>query len=770
MKYFSILTIVFCLLLMTASAQTNNPIGGIGSWRIHLPYNNGLIDAIGNDRIYCATNFGLFSYKPSDGSIQRYSKVNGLSDLEISTIRFSMEDHVLLVAYKNSNIDFVYDDNSIYNLPDIKQKDIIGGKAINQVIFLNHFAYLSCQFGIVVLNLDKKETKDTYYIGKVNALAADNQKFYAATDSGIYSNDITSQFLGDPQSWTKDTTVPNHNSVFTSIASFNGKLFVVHGDTAKYVYDGTTWSYFNSDFSPSSHFNTDNGYLIYTNNHSVNIFDWALNNIAYFDANSYTNAAPVFSAIDVQGVIWIADGNNGLVRCQPPASSGQYQVIQPNGPAGLGAFDMGVGTKGVWVASVGLVFPSSSCEDNPTGVYWFNNNEWKSFYQQNDPVYNSLSQKSVVDVAVDPKNGSHAFVGTCRNGLLEFRESGIIKVYDSTNSPIQPIRIYNTSDVWIGGVQYDANGNLWIISNLNNEQLTELKTDGTWKSFHLGSSYFDKYMFNLLIDNYNQKWVNIRGLGLLVYQENDPDNPNDDNVTLVNATTGHGGLPSVAVHSIAQDKDGAIWIGSDQGVAVIYNPGNVFSGSNYDAQKILILQDTHYQYLLETEDVTAIAVDGANRKWFGTFGSGVYLMSADGTKEIYHFDTDNSPLLDNWVKTIAIDPLTGEVFFGTNNGICSFRSDATEGGDVCDNYYVFPNPIRHEYHGPIAINGLVADASVKITDVSGQLVYQTKAAGGQAIWNGNNFSGERAHTGVYIVYVTNDDGSATCVTKMLFSN
>jgi len=128
-------------------------------------------------------------------------------------------------------------------------------------------------------------------------------------------------------------------------------------------------------------------------------------------------------------------------------------------------------------------------------------------------------------------------------------------------------------------------------------------------------------------------------------------------------------------------------------------------------------------------------------------------------------------LPSNSISSIAIDPITGEVFFGTTDkGICSYRADATEGGETCDNYYVFPNPVRHEYHGPIAITGLVANATVKITDVSGQVVYQTKANGGEAVWNGNNFDGERAQTGVYLVFVTNDDGSETCVTKMVFTN
>jgi ligand-binding sensor domain-containing protein len=224
------------------------------------------------------------------------------------------------------------------------------------------------------------------------------------------------------------------------------------------------------------------------------------------------------------------------------------------------------------------------------------------------------------------------------------------------------------------------------------------------------------------------------------------------------------------VRSVVKDKEGSIWIGTNKGVAVIYNPGNVFSGGNFDAQKIIIQQDGYNQYLLETENVTSIAVDGANRKWFGTYSGGVFLMSPDGTKQILNFNMNNSPLLSNSVMSIAIDDLTGEVFFATDKGIISYRGDATEATAECNNYYVFPNPVRHEYNGPIAIRGLVENADVKISDVAGNVVYHTKANGGEAIWHGKNFKGERAQTGVYLVYVTNEDGSQTCITKMLFAN
>jgi len=773
---FCILASLF-LLVNACFGQVGNPIVGIDQWRIHLPCNDGKIVSGGNDLVYCATRYALFSYKKSDGSVQRYSRLTGLSDFEIANIRYSEDDHLLLVAYLSSDVDLLFDDGSVLNLPDIKLKNIVGGKGINNILFLNHLAYLTCEFGIVVIDLQRHEVKDTYYIGaggstvNVHQLAYDGSKFYAATETGVFYADANSPTLFNYAVWSLDTSMyqlVNPHKAFTGISAFTGKVFVIYNDTMKLVFDGTTWSDFATyDHYSNSQLDVYNNLMMVKNNFSVSIFDATLNRIGLFYNNQYPNALPSFAYRDPDGTYWIADGSNGLVKNVNNA----FETIYLNSPSGIGAFAMDAGNKGIWVVGGGLPQGGTTCATGSSfGAYWFNDNSWKSFNMQTDPLYNSLWDKCNISVAVDPNDGKHAFVGMRNMGLLEYGENGSVKLYNNSNSTIQPI----TSDpgaTWVGGVDFDRDGNLWVLSNLNSSQLSERTKDGTWKAYNFGAAYNGFYIFNLIVDSYNQKWANARGAGLIVFNENDPDNASDNQVTLVSTVPGKGGLPSNDIFSIAEDKDQAIWLGSSAGVFVIYNPGNIFSGGNYDAQKVLIEQDGHAQYLLETEVVTAIAVDGANRKWFGTLSSGVYLMSADATKLIHTFNVDNSPLPSNSIQSIAIDPLTGEVCFGTaDKGICSFRADATEGGETCDNYYVFPNPVKHEYHGPIAISGLVANASVKIADVSGQVVFQTKANGGEAVWNGNNFKGERAQTGIYMVYITNEDGSETCVTKMVFTN
>jgi ligand-binding sensor domain-containing protein len=276
-----------------------------------------------------------------------------------------------------------------------------------------------------------------------------------------------------------------------------------------------------------------------------------------------------------------------------------------------------------------------------------------------------------------------------------------------------------------------------------------------------------------MIDHQGQKWIQMRYTNLnpysvLVFTDNGtPDNPGDDQYKKLNSTVGNGNIPGNIVFAMATDRNGEVWVGTEKGVAVFYSPENIFSGKNFDAQRILVEQGGYVQYLLENETVTAIAIDGANRKWIGTDRGGVYLFSEDGTKQIYHFTQETSPLLSNRVTSIALNNITGEVYFATDNGVISFKSTATEGGDTFGDVYAYPNPVRADYEGYIAIKGLVNNAQVRITDISGLLIYSTKAEGGQAVWDGKNFDGRRARTGVYLVFAATEDGSEKIVTKIL---
>jgi ligand-binding sensor domain-containing protein len=295
------------------------------------------------------------------------------------------------------------------------------------------------------------------------------------------------------------------------------------------------------------------------------------------------------------------------------------------------------------------------------------------------------------------------------------------------------------------------------------------KADGSWRSFAIPFTHTQNAVAQVLIDNYKQVWiVSPKGNGLFCYNPGASlDNTSDDQWMYYQAGAGSGNLPDNNVYCLAKDKSGFIWVGTANGIGVIQCTQNIFSAGGCPAIWPVVQFDNFAGYLFSGQPVQAIAVDGADRKWIGT-PTGAWCLSSDAQKIVYHFTADSTPLLNNDVRRIAVDPQTGEVFFATAGGICSFRSTATEGGTENTNVLVFPNPVPPGYTGTIAIRGLVDGAIVKITELNGRLVYQTNALGGQAIWDGHDYRGRTIATGVYLVLVSDIGRQQKIATKIVF--
>jgi Tfp pilus assembly protein FimT len=406
---------------------------------------------------------------------------------------------------------------------------------------------------------------------------------------------------------------------------------------------------------------------------------------------------------------------------------------------------------------------------NQGHFYLFDNTNWF-----NTNVSSTFTFFDIVTIAIDPADSKRIYAGSWGNGLAQFYDGTLVEKYDESNSTLAHHTASSNTDIRVGGTAYDNNGNLWVVNTHNNNCLSK-KSGDTWTGYNISIAN-ESDLGQLIIDRNDQKWILMRYTnqnpnGILVFSDKGTVTTADDESRLLNFSAGNGGIPGNNVYAIAEDRNGQIWVGTEKGVGVFYSPENMFvAGQNIDAQQILVQQGSYYQYLLENEMVTAIAVDGANQKWIGTDRGGVFLFSPDGTTQIYHFTIDNSPLFSNRITAIAINPLTGEVFFATDKGILSFKSTATEGQVGFSDVYAYPNPVKEGYTGYIAVKGLIADAEVKITDISGTLIFATKALGGQAIWDGKNFSGQRAKTGVYLVFASNESGSDKIVTKILIIN
>ncbi len=752
----------------------------IGSWKEYLPYNNPIALTASDSKVYCISGgkqpdsgpyFGvsLFSVNKSDFSYERYSKVNGLSDIVYNAIAFDKTHQVLLIAYTNSNIDLMEGDKVI-NIPDIKRKNIVGDKAIYQIFFWGDYAYLSCGFGIVVIDLVKNEIHDTFYIGpggtplRVNSISADGENFYAATALGVFMADINSPNLAYYANWTNVSGkhgLPAGES--SSVLSANNKTYTVIKNVL-YQRNDTSWISAYSQqgwtirsMSPGIH----NDIILSEINSNGDDYK-----LTMFSASGQTDslrsnlAYPLNAYQDNDGAFWVANLYSGLTYIK----DGTGKNLIPNGPNSSKVSDIAIYNHNVYVATGGV--SAWVYTYNRDGFYARIYDSWKSYNQYVDGRMDTTLD--VFITAVNPVT-QLAYFGSYGGGLIEFNNGSITNIYKQNSSLTG--QIGNGGSYLISGIAFDKDGNMWV-SDFGGPVPIALRTmEGKWYGFIPNVDMNGGFAGPVTVDQNNYKWIVLEQQnGILVYDSGDKiDDPSDDRYRTLSMGVGKGGLPTLAVHCVAEDKDGQMWVGTDQGVAVFYCTANIFDADGCDAQQILVKQDQYYNYLLINDVINDIAIDGANRKWFAT-NSGAYLMSADGSQQIYHFDVDNSPLFSNNITSVAIDDKNGEVFFGTDKGLIVFRSGALdEGTDNCAPL-VFPNPVKKDYAGPIAIKGLVSNSEVKITDVSGHLVYQTKALGTQAIWDGKTLSGSRAASGVYLIYAASPDGEKSCMTKLVLIN
>ena len=738
----------------------------LGQWRTHLPYKYcNLVEAT-NDRVFCSATGGLFYYNLEDNSVEKISKIDGLSDNGVSAMRWSSELKTLILAYQNSNLDIIKD-GRITNLPDIMKKQIPGDKSINDIYFLGQSAYLSTGFGIVLLNLEKEEISETYYIGdygdalKVNQVTTDDTFIYAATDQGIRRGLLNDPFLVDFNAWETITNIPNANGAFNAIAFYKGALFASYADPA----EEQDLVYYNTDggWNAYPYFTGDRCFEIINQGDFLTLVDDAGVNVindGWLVVQLLQSGKPRSSSMDDNGDLWMADYGGGLITNQ----GGNKWSIIPNGPGSTSVFDMAASGNILYAVQGGVSGSWNNLYTSAT-LETFKDEQWSE--------YTNLDARDLLSLAIDPADPGHVYAGSWGYGLLEFNNEQEDNRYTEGNSSLQSI-IPGGDFIRIGGIAFDYLGNLWMTNTGVAEPISVFKTDGTWKSFrvdNLISNY--SALGNILVTQSGHQWAIIpRGNGLFAMDNNQTiDDTSDDIYEKVNVVDKYGKVITNDVRSFSEDRNGNLWLGTNQGILVIYSPYRLFTEGSVYAQEVLIPRGDGSGYadaLLGTQIVTAIEVDGANRKWLGTSGGGVYLVSEDGLEQIHQFNTSNSPLLSNNITDISVDGISGEVFFGTGKGIISFKGDALEGSTIFDKVVVYPNPVRETYEGPVAIKGLVERTNVKIVDMGGNLVHETESMGGQALWDGTNFRGERVATGVYMIYLSNDDGSLSHVTKLLF--
>ena len=762
------LFLIFLCYISIDLCIAQNPIPPIGQWREHLNYQQ-TIQVVKGDQLYCATTTNLFSID-GNNNIERYGKVSGLNDIGVQCIGWDAPTQQLVVVYANSNVDVLKNGN-VRNIGDIKRSSITGNKTIYNIYCKDGFAYLCSGLGIIVANLSKYEIKDTWFIGnngsqiKVNGLTSDGSFFYAATEEGLKSISITSPDISNYANWKNISGLNGlsigsvKNVVLTNnkiIAEKNDSLFILNGNSWGLLYADISWPIVNTNA-------VENKLLICQRNSTGSARVIQLNTSGAIEKN-LSQAGLISlprSALSDNGVIWTADQFGGLSKF----TTG-FESIIPNGPPGTADGEMIVSNNTIYAAA-GSVNNAWNYQYNRNGVFIYKEDTWNYKGYYNLPILDSVLD--FITVAVDPVNSS-LWAGSFGGGLVNFIDGSQPKIYKKSNSSLQDA-IGDPGSYRVSGLAFDQTSNLWVSNYGAAQDLHVRKTDGSWKAFSIPFAHTENAVSQLLVDDYNQIWiVSPKDNGLFCFNYGQSiDNLSDDKWKMFRQGTGNGNLPSNTVLCLLKDKDGFIWVGTDKGIGIIECGSDVFSAQGCDALLPIVQQDQFAGLLFKDETVQCMAVDGANRKWIGT-KNGVWLISPDGKSILYRFTEDNSPLLSNDVKRIAVDPVTGEVFMSTFNGICSFRSTATEGGKTNENVLVFPNPVPPGYNGTIAIRGLVDNALVKIAELNGRLVYQTRALGGQAIWDGRNYRGDKIASGIYLVIVRDDNGTEKIVTKVVITS
>lgn len=750
-KTFLILFVLAAVLMSRAESR----------WTFYGAYHNSLVNLPVGDKVFSLCDGSIFSFSPSDNEAKIYNKVTGLSDADIKMMSYCEDLKCFVLVYSNSNIDVFYpEQEKMSNLPQLKNSSL-ADKTVNDLTISGKNAYIATNSGVSVMNISRLEFSKTYNIGAVNSAVCHDGKIMAATSSGILQGNESENLL-DPNKWNKLNV-----SAFTKLRVFGNKLYA----QTQQIYEVNTTSGEAAmiDNVPATFFCVDNSSYMFFGNSDV-AYEYSPDGVKNMICRSNTFKYLSFSG----GTYWASCGFNGTQPYKKD-DTGLLKAVS-NGvtldsPIRNYCAFMNVSPSNKILVAGGTLNYNRQNFDGT--LYSYQNGKFFNF-EDTISSYTGALYRNLTGVAEDPLDPDHVFATSGETGLYEFRNGKYVNHYDFRNSLLQSV----LPDAWqpymyvrAGGLQFDSSGNLWM---LNDEVDTILKIrmhDGTWRSIYIDELAKYPTFDHLIFDNDGRAWFTHRrttsnhNAGVACLDVNGTiGDTSDDTFTFRYRFTNEDGTTYTpnTVDALAKDNDGRIWVGTVEGPFLINDPEN-FASNNFTFEQVKVPRNdgTDYaDYLLTGVPITAIAFDAANRKWFGTKGDGVYLISADNIETVYHFTTSNSPLVSDNILSLAVNRETGEVMIGTDKGLMGYNAGkANTGTSFKDkDLKIYPNPVRPDFYGDVTIEGLPMGAEIKITTTGGQLVRTAKTSNGFYKWDVKDNSGAGVGSGVYYVLAVTSDG------------
>ena len=731
-------------------------------WKGYFSYNEITDVCISDQKVYSSTKNSVFNKDVSSNILTTFTSINDVKPDEITAI-FQTSNNYTLIGNKNGLIILIKPDGTTLNKVDIITDVPVpaNSKKINDFYEHNGKVYVATQYGITVIKLSNFEIENSFYIGNsgefidvLQTTVFNNEIFAVTRTQGIKKASLSNPFLYDFSQWSVFNSLN-----WSSIVTFNNQLVAMNTNGITYKFSGNIAVPFSQMVTNGVKLRTDSVYLTITNQSQILIY--SQNFTLVNSINSIPNFPDSFScAITKNNVLYIGTKKSGLFETTI-TNSIAFTNISPNGPIEDLAFKVTKTKNDIWLTH-GSYDRTYTPDYKLQGISIFNTNSgWTKI-----PNTGVAGAVTLAAIAENPRNSSEVFVASGQSGLLKFTNKTNPFLFNQTNfleSVSLPPPNQNFVSVRINGMKYDKDGNLWLTNALVDNGLKVLKNGNTWQSYNLSAVIQNPtalHYGNIDIDKNGTKWTATYGGGVLAFNEK-----YNNKFIIINEENGN--LPNNDVRCVAVDNKNQLWIGTFKGLRILNSVDRFISETALTTTNIVIQDGDLAQELFYQQVIQDIKVDGANNKWVAIADAGVFQVSANGQITLRRFTKDNSPLPSNNVLDIEIDEVSGEVFFATDKGLVSFLGSATRGDDDLQNVYIYPNPVRPEYSGTVKISGLMDKVNLKITDIEGNLVFETTSSGGTVEWDTTAFGKYKVASGVYMVFVSSSDAAETTVKKIM---